>query len=413
MILHVDMDAFFASVEIRERPELRGKPVLVGGVGPRGVVAAASYEARRFGCRSAQPTAIARRRCPQAVIVPPRHALYAAVSKEVFAIFDRFSPRVEGLSIDEAFLDLSGSERLFGPPERAGEALRAAVLEATGLTCSVGISSVKLVAKIASSLHKPDRLTLVPAGEERAFLAPLTIDHLWGVGPKAAERLRARGVRTIGDLQRQSDAMLQSWLGDQGIHLRRLALAIDEREVMPDRPAKSVSHEDTYAVDIAGEATIHRELLRQATRVADRLTAAGIRGRRVQLKIRDHTFRTETRQCTLAEPTAEARVIADAARRLLASVEIEGRRFRLTGVGVGDLGEGSPGPAGAGEQLSLLETPKERAPEERAPKERALQAVMTAVRSKYGHAALYPGDAGAEERPAATASVHLRPRGAS
>lgn len=412
MIFHVDMDAFFASVEVRDDPSLRGKPVLVGGAGPRGVVAAASYEARRFGCRSAQPMAIARRRCPHAVIVPPRHSLYAAASKEVFTIFDAFSPQVEGLSIDEAFLDLTGSERLLGPPRAAGEALRAAVFAATGLTCSVGIASVKLVAKIASSLHKPDQLTLVPTGEERAFLAPLTIDHLWGVGPKAAERLRARGIRTIGDLQRQDEAILGRWLGDQGLHLRRLALALDDRAVMPDRPAKSVSHEDTYADDIAGEAAIARELLRQATRVADRLTAAGIRGRRVQLKIRDHTFRTETRQCTLAEATAEARVIADAARRLLATVELEGRRFRLTGVGVGDLGEAGAG-AGAGEQLSLLGSPQQDAAQQDAPKERALQAVMTAVRSKYGHQALFPGDAGAEERPAATASVHLRPRGAS
>ncbi|MCB9706416.1 MAG: DNA polymerase IV [Myxococcales bacterium] len=397
VIFHVDMDAFFASVEIRERPELRGKPVLVGGTGPRGVVAAASYEARRFGCRSAQPTAIARRRCPQAVILPPRHGLYSATSREIFAIFDRFSPLVEGLSIDEAFLDLSGAERLLGGPLEAAGALRRAVFAETRLTCSIGVATSKLVAKIASALHKPDQVTIVPAGEERAFLAPLPIGRLWGVGPKAQERLHARGIQTIGDLQGAGEATLRRWLGDHGAHLHRLALALDEREVLPDRPAKSISHEDTYEVDIAGEAAIHRELLRQATRVADRLVAAGLRGRRVQLKIRDHTFRTETRQLTLGEATAQARELFAAARKLLKSVEIEGRSFRLTGVGVGEL-EGA-----AGEQLSLLE----------APKGAALQEVMSAVRKRYGHQALFPADAGAEERPGATASVHHRPRGES
>lgn len=393
VILHVDMDAFFASVEIRERPELAGAPVLVGGGGPRGVIAAASYEARRYGCHSAQPTVIARRRCPQAVILPPRHSLYSAVSREIFAVFDRFSPLVEGLSIDEAFLDLSGAERLFGEPRAAARAIRDAVYEETRLTCSIGVAGNKLTAKIASALDKPRGITLVEPGGERAFLEPLPIAKLWGVGPKAQERLHARGIRTIGDLAQAGPQALRRWLGDHGAHLHRLALAIDEREVLAAREAKSMGHEDTYEVDVEGEPAILRELLRQATRVADRLVAAGVRGRRVQLKIRDHSFRTETRQLTLEQASAEGKVIFAAVRKLLRTVELEGRRFRLTGVGVGELDRGP-------EQLDLL-----------GGKGVALQAVMSAVRSRYGHQALFPGDAGDEERPGATASVHLRPRG--
>ncbi len=388
MILHVDMDAFFASVEIRERP-----PVRVGGDGPRGVIAAASSEARGYGCRSAHPTSIARRRCPQAVILPPRHGLYSAVSRRIFAVFDRFSPLVEGLSIDEAFLDLSGAQRLFGEPRSAAEAIRDAVYEETRLTCSIGIAGNKLVAKLASALDKPRGITEVRPGGERAFVGPLPIAKLWGVGPKAEERLRAQGMRTIGDLAQAGPEALRRWLGDHGAHLHRLALAIDEREVLPSRPAKSMSHEDTYEVDVEGEPALLRELLRQATRVADRLVAAGIRGRRIQLKIRDHTFRTETRQLTLDQASAEGRVIFAAARRLLRTVELEGRRFRLTGVGVGELDRGP-------EQLDLL-----------GGKGGALQALMSEVRGRYGHRALFPGDAGSEERPGATASVHHRPRG--
>jgi len=393
VILHVDMDAFFASVEIRERPELQGRPVLVGGSGPRGVIAAASYEARRYGCRSAQPTVIARRRCPEAVILPPRHSFYSAISREIFEVFDRFSPLVEGLSIDEAFLDLCGAQRLFGDPRAAAVAIRDAVYDATRLTCSIGIASNKLCAKIASALDKPRGITEVEHGREREFLGPLPIAKLWGVGPKAEERLHSRGMRTIGDLERAGAQALRGLLGEHGAHLHRLAQALDERAVMGSRLAKSISHEDTYAEDLRGEPAVVRELLRQATRVADRLVKAEIRGRKVQLKIRDHTFRTETRQLTLGSPSDQGKVIFESVCRLLKTVELDGRRFRLTGVGVGELDRGA-------EQLDLL-----------GGKGAALQAVMTAVRTRYGHQALFPGDAGEEERPGATASVHHRPRG--
>lgn len=392
-IFHVDMDAFFASVEIRDDPSLRGKPVLVGGVGRRGVVAAASYEARAYGCRSAQPMAVALRACPHAIVLPGRHEAYAEASDRAFEVFDRFSPVVEGLSIDEAFLDMTGTQRLLGPPRQAAEKLRAAVHEATGgLTCSVGISAVKFIAKIASGRNKPDALTEVAPGDERAFLRPLAIEELWGVGPKTAERLRAHGITTIGDLEPLPRQTLEQWFGQSGAHLHDLAHAVDRREVLPSRDRKQISHEDTYAVDVVGAAALRRKLLSQATRVADRLVAKAQLARRVQLKIRDTAFRTETRQCTLRPGTDDARVLYRAACELLDAVEIEGRRFRLTGVGAGDLIARSV----LGAQLELLPpaTTHRGTPEPPA----GLQGVLSAVRSRYGHRALFPAEAGSELR---------------
>jgi DNA polymerase-4 len=400
-ILHVDMDAFFASVEVREDPRLRGRPVLVGGAGRRGVVAAASYEAREFGCRSAQPMAVALRLCPQAVVVPPRHELYAEVSRAVFAIFERFSPLVEGLSIDEAFIDLAGTERLWGPPRQAAEALRAAVRAETRLTCSVGIASVKFLAKIASGMNKPDGLTEVPAGAELEFLAPLPIGALWGVGPRTQEKLERRGIHTVLDLRRLGEQALVEMFGAHGLHLHRLSLGIDERAVVPDRAAKSLGHEDTYEVDVVGVPALRRCLLSQATRVADRLVAQGLRARCVCLKIRDGAFVTETRQCTLPRATDDYREIHAAACRLLAAVETEGRGFRLTGVSVSQF----EAPAAAAEQLDLLQ-PASAPP----PRSAALQAVLSAVRERHGHQALFPAEAGRERRPGATGAVtHTRP----
>ena len=393
-ILHVDMDAFFASVEVRDDPRLRGKPVLVGGVGKRGVVAAASYEARRFGCRSAQPMVHALRMCPQAVVVSPRHDAYVEVSRQVFAIFERFSPLVEGLSIDEAFIDLSGTERLWGAPRRAAEAIRAAVRAETALTCSVGISTVKFIAKIASGMHKPDGLTEVPAGGELEFLTPLAIDALWGVGPRTQERLERRGIHTVGDLRRLGERALIKEFGAHGQHLYQLSSGIDAREVIPDRVARSISHEDTYAEDIFGLEALRLHLLSQATRVADRLVAQGLRARCVHLKIRDGAFVTETRQCTLTRATDEYREIYAAACRLLATVETEGRGFRLTGVGVAGFESQQDAV-----QLDLL------APATGPPRGPALQAVLSAVRERFGHQALFPAAAGAERRPGATGAI--------
>jgi DNA polymerase IV len=388
-IFHVDMDAFFANVEIRDDPKLRGKPVLVGGVARRGVVAAASYEARKFGCHSAQPMAVALRMCPHAVVLPGRHEAYERVSEQVFEIFGRFSPCVEGLSIDEAFLDMTGTERLLGPPRRAAEDLRSTVRrETNGLTCSVGISAVKFVAKIASGCHKPDGLTEVPAGGELDFLAPLAIDQLWGVGPKTAAKLREHGVHTIGDLSRFGAESLASWFGEHGMHLYRLSRGLDEREVIAWRERKQISHEDTYATDVVGEEALKRKLLSQATRVADRVVKKKLLAKRVQLKIRDTTFHTESRQCTLPRATDDARAFYSAACDLLRSVELEGRRFRLTGIGVGAF-EPAHRP---GEQLDLPMDGK-------APPPKELQAVVSAVRERWGHQALYPADATEDARP--------------
>ncbi len=398
-ILHVDMDAFFASVEVRDAPELRGKPVLVGGGGKRGVVAAASYEARTFGCRSAQPMAHALRLCPHAVVIPPRHDAYAAVSSQVFEIFERFSPLVEGLSIDEAFLDLAGTERLWGPPRAAAEAIRAAVFAETHLTCSVGIATVKFLAKIASGMNKPDGLTEIPPGGELEFITPLPIGALWGVGPRTRERLEARGIRTVGDLRRLGETTLVDWFGAHGLHLYRLSHAQDERAVIPDRAAKSISSEDTYEVDLVGVDELRRRLLSQSTRVADRLVGQGLRARVVHLKIRDAAFVTESRQLTLAHPTDAYRDIYGAACRLLDAVETEGRRFRLTGVGVA--GFDAP-PASV--QLDLL-APTTTGTAAPSPRSEALQAVLSAVRERHGHQALYPADAGGERRPGATGAI--------
>lgn len=399
-ILHVDMDAFFASVEVREQPQLRGLPVLVGGAGRRGVVAAASYEARKFGCRSAQPTAVALRLCPQAVVVPPRHALYTEVSRAVFAIFERFSPLVEGLSIDEAFIDLAGTERLWGPPRRAAEALRAAVQAETALTCSVGIASVKFLAKIASGMNKPDGLTEIPPGAELAFLTPLPIGALWGVGPRTQEKLERRGIATVGDLRRLGEATLVEMFGAHGLHMHRLSCALDERAVVPDRAAKSLGHEDTYAVDVVGVPALRRCLLSQATRVADRLVAQSLRARCVCLKIRDGDFVTETRQCMLPRATDDYREIHGAACRLLEAVETEGRGFRLTGVSVTHFEAPN-----AEVQLDLLAQASEP-----PPRSAALQAVLSAVRERHGHQALFPAEAGSARRLGDTGAItHTRP----
>ncbi|MHC4949176.1 MAG: DNA polymerase IV, partial [Planctomycetota bacterium] len=248
-ILHVDMDAFFAAVEQLDRPELRGRPLLVGGDGPRGVVAAASYEARRFGCHSAQPTAVARRLCPGAVVVRPRGRRYREVSDAVFEILRRFTPVVEPLSIDEAFLDVTGSRRLHGPPARIAAAIRAAIRAEQGLTASVGVAPNKFLAKVASDLDKPDGLVVVPADDVEGFLRDLPVERLWGVGPATATRLRSLGVATFGDVRALPVQTLEARLGSWGRRLHALARGEDERPVEVTRGARSISHERTFPRD--------------------------------------------------------------------------------------------------------------------------------------------------------------------
>src|SRR4051812_14662720 len=338
-ILHVDMDAFYASVEQRDDPRLRGKPVAVGGASRRGVVCAASYEARPFGVRSAMPMTRALRLCPQLIVVPPDFTKYSVVSDQVFEIFHSFTPEVEGLSLDEAFLDVTRSRTLLGSPREQALGIKRRIRERTELTASVGISEVKFAAKIASDLCKPDGLLEVPRGQVREFLAPLPASRLWGVGPRTDEQLQRLGLRKIGDVARADAAYLEAQLGSVGPWLRDLANGIDPRQVEPDLAAKSVGAEETFEEDLEGEDLlpfIHE----QALRVAARLRRAQYKARSVHLKVKYSDFKTVTRQETLELPTDDGAEIYRVAARLLGKVEA--RPIRLTGVHAGDLGSGAP-----------------------------------------------------------------------
>jgi DNA polymerase IV len=333
-ILHVDMDAFFASVEVRRRPELRGRPVVVAGLGPRGVVSSASYEARAYGVRSAMPTARARVLCPDAVFLPPDHRLYATVSRAVMGIFRDITPLVEPLSLDEAFLDVSGARRLFGSPARIAELIRARVAEQEGLTCSVGVASSKLVAKLGSSRAKPDGLVVVPAEQVLDFLHPLPVSALWGVGERAAEILRRLGLTRVGDVAHAPLGMLRSALGEAAArNLHELAWGRDPRRVNPDQVEKSVSAEVTFPSDVGDPQVIRRALLALAGKVAARLRRAGQAGRTVSIKVRTADFRTVTRSRTLAVPTDVARDLFETAWSLFTALK-PGDRIRLVGVRV-------------------------------------------------------------------------------
>jgi len=336
-ILHVDMDAFFASVEQLDDPSLRGKPVLVGGPSKRGVVLAASYEARPSGARSAMPMAQALRRCPNALVVPPRHERYAEVSASVFAIFARYTPLVEGLSVDEAFLDVTASQSLFGDGEAIAHAIKRDVCEEIGITASAGVAPSKFVAKIASDLEKPDGLVVVRAADVVSFLAPLPIERMWGVGPKTAPRLRALGMSTLGDLARTDVATLERLLGVWGPEASRLARGEDARDVDPDRAAKSVGAEETFEEDIADAPAIARTLLAHASRVAQRLYEARLAGRVVVVKLKTTDFVVHTRRAKLPEPVADTEAIYDAARTLLGRFDPSLGPVRLTGVSVSEL----------------------------------------------------------------------------
>ena len=339
-ILHVDLDAFFAAVEQRDRPELRGRPVIVGGGGPtdRGVVSAASYEARKFGVHSAMPLRTAGALCPQGVFLPVDGTKYQAVSRDIMAILRRFTPAVEPISIDEAFLDVTASRALFGDGEAIGRTIREVILTEVGLTASVGVSTTKLVAKVASDLRKPDALVVVPPGEEAAFLAPLAITRLWGVGAQTATALRELGVATIGDLAALETGLLERRFGKHGASLSLRARGIDSDPVEDRGAAKSIGHEHTFDVDTSDRDVIERTLLAMAEGVSGRLRAAGVLASTVTVKVRDSSFKTITRQRTLAEPTDLTEPIWQAALEL-ARPELRGLRIRLVGVTASHLGE--------------------------------------------------------------------------
>ncbi len=297
------MDAFYASVEQLDAPELRGKPVLVGSDRPRGVVAAASYEARKFGCRSAQPTAVALRHCPEAIVVRPRMARYVEFSDRVFAILEQASPLVEPLSIDEAFVELTGTERLQGTAEEVGRRLKERVREDTGLTASVGIAPNKFLAKLASDLRKPDGFVVVAEGDVDAFLLPLPVERLWGVGPKTAARLHELGFRTVADLRAWPEDRLAARFGEAGAHFFRLCRGIDGRPVVPAREAKQHGQECTFEEDIGDPAEVRAVLREHVEEVARRLRRHGIRARGVSLKIRYGKFETISRSAVLDAAT--------------------------------------------------------------------------------------------------------------
>ncbi|MBP1704589.1 MAG: dinB [Chloroflexi bacterium] len=367
-ILHVDLDAFFAAVEQRDRPELRGRPVIVGGApGSRGVVSAASYEARRFGVRSAMPLRTAAALCPDGVFVPVNGRKYRHASGLVMDILRRFTPRIEQISIDEAFLDVAGSEALFGPPPTIAVAIKEAVRAEVGLTVSVGVASTKLVAKVASDLRKPDGLVVVPAGQEAAFLAPLPISRLWGVGPQTQAVLAELGADTIGELAAMPVDALVRRLGQHGAELHDRALGIDPSPVSGDVAAKSVSHEHTFSTDTTDQEKIEATILALAEGVAERLRHGGVRASTVTVKVRDSTFRTVTRQRRLAIPTDLAEPIYRTALEL-ARPEIRGRRIRLVGVA----GSGLEEPA----QLALFA--------EEDPRRRRVAEAADSIRSRFG-----------------------------
>jgi DNA polymerase-4 len=348
-ILHVDLDAFYASVEVLKDPSLKGKPVVVGGTGARGVVASASYEARAFGVRSAMPAVRARRLCPDAIFLPSDFEAYRAHSNRFREVLLSFTPLVEPISLDEAFLDVGGATALFGPPPEIAAAIRSRVADEVGVTCSVGVAPTKFVAKLASDDRKPDGLLHVPLDQVRDFLEPLPVGRLWGVGEKTGGLLDRLAIRTIGDLARTPEPVLQRILGEQSArHLSSLANGVDDREVIPYEPPKSVSHEETFERDLDDDEEIFRELLGLSGRVASRLRADGYRARTVVLKARLATFTTLTRSRTLPDPTDVGAELYRTVVEMYRGLPGTRRRIRLLGVQATGL------VAAGSEQLAML-----------------------------------------------------------
>ena len=376
-ILHVDLDAFYASVEQRDDPSLRGRPVIVGGAAPRGVVAAASYEARRFGVRSAMPTVRALAQCPKAVLIRPRMAHYGAVSEAFFAILGDFSPLIEGLSLDEAFLDGTGAERLLGDGRAIGEQIKARVRQEISLVASVGVAPCKFVAKVASDLGKPDGLLVVAPDEVVSFLAPLPIGRLWGVGEVTDKSLAELGLRTIGDLTHIGEDYLIARLGrDRAQHLLRLSRGEDDRPVQPDRAPVSAGSEETYDRDLHDRDALRPHLLAQSDQACARLRHLGLRARTVTVKVKYGDHQLVTRRTTLGHATADEHLIGEVAIKLLAEVPlIERRGVRLTGVSLSGF-EGKD----QGGQLLLDEARVERGEH--------LGDALDKIREKFGGAAV-------------------------
>jgi DNA polymerase-4 len=372
-ILHVDMDAFYASVEVLDDPSLRGLPVIVGGTPEgRGVVTAASYEARRYGVHSAMPAARARQLCPDGVFIRGRMERYVEISSRVFAILRDYTPLVQPLSIDEAFLDVTGCRRLFGPPERLGRAIKERIRLDVGLTASVGLAPNKFLAKLASDLEKPDGFVIVPADDVAGFLAPLAVTRIWGVGPATARSLEELGIETVADLLAHPRRELVDRWGDHARKLLELAAGRDERPVVPDSEAKSIGNETTFAVDVADPDHLEEILDHLADKVGRRLRRHGLAARTVTLKARYADFETHTRATTLPAATDRTVEIRDAARELLRRrLGRRGRPLRLLGVTVSNLVGGAPA------QGELFTDPEQE-------RQRTLDRVLDRVHDRFG-----------------------------
>ena len=378
-IIHVDMDAFYASVEVLDNPELKGRPVVVGGTSDRSVVSAASYEARKYGIHSAMATVKARRLCPAAIFLPVRMGRYHEVSQQIMEIFHRFTPLVEPISLDEAFLDVTASTGLFGEAPVIAREIKKLIMKETGLTASAGVATSKLVAKIASDLQKPDGLTVVEAGRERAFLAGLPVSKLWGAGGKTIDALALLNVRSIGDLAALPLGILTARFGQHGRHLHLAANAIDDRPVVPAREAKSIGHEETFSEDLTDLTIIKRELLELATRVGERLRRHDLQGQTITLKIKYCNFTTSSRSLTLDEPTSDTMEIFRQCRELLRKTEAGRKPLRLAGISVSTLR-----PAGRGYQQDLFGKTRQR---ERS---RGLNEAIDRINQKFGAKTINP-----------------------
>ena len=401
-ILHVDMDMFYVAVELRRNPQLRGLPVVVGGDGSRGVVAAASYEARRFGVFSAMSSAQAKRLCPQAIFLPGDHDLYSEVSAEVFEVFQTITPLVEGLSLDEAFLDVTGARRLLGEGTKIAEEIRVRVKQATQLTCSVGVAPNKFLAKLASVFAKPraNRDGVQPGhgvyevqfGRELEFLHPLAVESLWGVGPVTLEKLAALSIKTVGDVAKFDRKILLTVLGDSlGEHLFELSQGIDDRSVEPDRDAKSIGHEETFSTDIKDLAVAHGQLLRLADAVSARCRNAGVGARTISLKIKFADFQVITRAASVEFPVTTTQAMMRLVEPLLREIDISGG-VRLLGISARNLVEPEM-------QLSLFDdaTDKSTANELDAAWSSTTSAIDD-IRDKFGDAAIKPASALSHKR---------------
>ena len=368
-IIHVDMDAFYASVEQHDHPQYRNQPLVVGGTGGRGVVAAASYEVRKYGVFSAMPMTRARRLCPNAVVLPVRMSRYRQVSAEVFKIFREVTPEVEGLSLDEAFLDVTASLALLGSIETIGATVRAEILSRTGLHASVGMAHNKYLAKLASDAGKPKGFVHVPRDGVRLFLDPMPVKRIWGIGKQTLPKIQKLGILTIGQLRKADPMVLSQALGKRTGHFQALARGEDEREVVASRPDKSLSREVTFDQDICKPRELLAELQRQAESVTGRLRSEGLVARTIQIKVRDYRFRTATRSRSLAAPTASTEVVFKQARALLKTwlQQHLNTPVRLLGIG-----------------LTGLEEPDERGIEYDTAAQKALDKTLDEIKRRYG-----------------------------